>query len=299
MEVTREPLSLTRRKNIQRGFSMLLRSRTATFGAIVLILLTLAALFAGRIAPHDPAKQSLPQRLQPPAWSSEGSPDRLLGADQLGRDILSRLVYGARISLSVGAAAVLLATTLGTTVGLVAGYYGKWMDAFLMRTVDMFLAFPFLLMALVFMATLGAGLRNIIIVLGITGWVPYARLVRGQVLSLREREFVLAAEAIGVPNARMILRHILPNVLASVIVLASLQIGTVIISESSLTFLGLGIPPAIPTWGTMLATGRDYVTRAWWLATLPGLAIVLTVLATNFIGDWLRDVLDPTLRGVL
>jgi peptide/nickel transport system permease protein len=172
-------------------------------------------------------------------------------------------------------------------------------DAFLMRTVDMFLAFPFLLMALVFMATLGAGLRNIILVLGITGWVPYARLVRSQVLSLREREFVLAAEAIGVPGARMIFRHILPNVVASVIVLASLQIGTVIISESSLTFLGLGIPPAIPTWGTMLATGRDYVTRAWWLATLPGLAIVLTVLATNFIGDWLRDVLDPTLRGVL
>lgn len=195
----------------------------------------------------------------------------------------------------VGAAVVALAATLGTFLGLVAGYFRGRTDALIMRVVDVFLAFPFLLMAIVFMATLGPGLRNIIFVLALTGWVEYARIVRGQVLVLRETEYVTAAEALGMGKLRVMIVHILPNAMASVLVIASLQVGAVIISEASLTFLGLGVPPSIPTWGTMLATGREYVSSAWWLATLPGIAIVLTVLAVNNIGDWLRDRFDPTL----
>ena len=277
------------------GLRSLFRSRTASFGAVVLVLLMVSALFAPQIAPYDPAKQNLRQRLTPPIGHPEGGIDHLLGSDQLGRDILSRLIYGARVSLLVGVTVVVLAATLGTFLGLVAGYFGGFIDTIIMRTVDVFLAFPFLLMAVVFMATLGPSLRNIVLVLAITGWVHYARIVRSQVLSLRELEFVRAAVALGGRDLRVLGKHVLPNVFASVIVIASLQVGTVIIAEASLTFLGLGIPPSIPTWGTMLATGREYLTRAWWLSTFPGLAIVLTVLAVNFLGDWLRDVNDPAL----
>lgn len=277
------------------GIASLFQSRTATAGALFLILLTVVALFANSVAPYNPAKQDLRARLTPPVWSAEGSTRHLLGTDQLGRDILSRLIHGSRISLLVGLTVVVLASTLGTFLGLVAGYVGGQLDTVIMRVVDVFLAFPFLLMAVVFMATLGPSLRNIILVLAITGWVHYARLVRGQVLALREFEFVRAAVALGGRDLVIMVRHVLPNVLASVIVIASLQVGTVIIAEASLTFLGLGVPPSIPTWGTMLATGREYLSHAWWLSTFPGIAIVLTVLSVNFLGDWLRDVLDPTL----
>ncbi|HNR00180.1 MAG TPA: ABC transporter permease [Trueperaceae bacterium] len=277
------------------GLRMLLRSRTATAGAVILVCLAVLAALAPQLSPHDPARQDLRARLAPPAWVAKGTNAHVLGTDQLGRDILSRVIYGTRISLLVGVSVVLLAGTLGTLLGLLAGFLGGKVDTVLMRIVDVFLAFPFLLLAIVFMAMLGASLGNIILVLAITGWVEYARVVRAQVLSVRELEYVTAARALGARNLMIMLKHVLPNVFASVIVIASLQLGTVIISEASLTFLGLGIPPSIPTWGSMLASGREYFVLAWWLPTFPGLAIVLTVLAVNFLGDWLRDVFDPTL----
>ncbi len=261
----------------------------------MLVILVLAAAFAPQLAPHDPFRQSLRTRLVPPAWAENGTTAHILGTDQLGRDILSRVIHGARISLLVGVSVVLIAGTLGTLLGLLAGFLGGRVDTLLMRTVDVFLAFPFLLLAIIFMAMLGASLGNIILVLAITGWVEYARVVRSQVLAVREFEYVTAARALGANTLPIMLKHVLPNVVASVIVIGSLQLGTVIIAEASLTFLGLGIPPSIPTWGSMLATGREYFVLAWWLPTFPGLAIVLTVLAVNFLGDWLRDVFDPTL----
>lgn len=273
----------------------LLRSRTAVFGAVVIFSLVLVALFAEQIAPFDPARQDIRARLSPPAWQSGGSSQHLLGTDQLGRDILSRLVFGTRISVFVGISVVVLSGLVGALVGLASGYYGGRFDALLMRIVDVFLAFPFLLLAIVFMATLGPSLRNIVVVLSITGWVDYARVVRSQVLTVKELDYVKAATALGNRDLLILLKHILPNVFASVIVIGSLQLGTVIIAEASLTFLGLGIPPSIPTWGGMLATGRDYMALAWWLATIPGTAIVLTVLAANYLGDWTRDFLDPAL----
>ncbi len=284
----------TRRRR-PTGLRMLLRSRTATVGAIILVCLAATAAFAPLLAPHDPAKQDLRARLAPPMWVAKGTPAHALGTDQLGRDVLSRVIYGTRISLLVGVSVVLLAGTLGTILGLLAGFLGGKVDTVLMRIVDVFLAFPFLLLAIVFMAMLGASLGNIILVLAITGWVEYARVVRAQVLSVRELEYITAAKALGARSLVIMLKHVLPNVFASVIVIASLQLGTVIIAEASLTFLGLGIPPSIPTWGSMLASGREYFVLAWWLPTFPGLAIVLTVLAVNFLGDWLRDVFDPTL----
>lgn len=261
----------------------------------MLVVLLITAVFAPQLAPHDPFKQDLRARLAPPMWTTDGSAAHVLGTDQLGRDILSRVIYGTRISLLVGVSVVLFAGTIGTLLGLLAGFLGGRIDTLLMRTVDVFLAFPFLLLAIIFMAMLGASLGNIILVLSITGWVEYARVVRSQVLSVRELEYITAARALGAHTLPIMLKHVLPNVVASVIVIGSLQLGTVIIAEASLTFLGLGIPPSIPTWGSMLATGREYFVLAWWLPTFPGLTIVLTVLAVNFLGDWLRDVFDPTL----
>ena len=284
-----------RPSRMRSGLLSIRRSRTATAGAIMLVVLALTAAFAPQLATHDPFKQDLRARLAPPVWTAEGSSAHILGTDQLGRDILSRVIYGARISLLVGVSVVLIAGTVGTLLGLLAGFLGGRVDTLLMRTVDVFLAFPFLLLAIIFMAMLGASLGNIILVLSITGWVEYARVVRSQVLSVRELEYITAAKALGAHTLPIMLKHVLPNVVASVIVIGSLQLGTVIIAEASLTFLGLGIPPSIPTWGSMLATGREYFVLAWWLPTFPGLAIVVTVLAVNFLGDWLRDVFDPTL----
>ncbi|HET8984473.1 MAG TPA: ABC transporter permease [Trueperaceae bacterium] len=277
------------------GLLSIRRSRTAMAGAIMLVVLAITAAFAPQLATHDPFKQDLRARLVPPVWVAEGSSAHILGTDQLGRDILSRVIYGTRVSLLVGVSVVVIAGVVGTLLGLLAGFLGGRVDTLLMRTVDVFLAFPFLLLAIIFMAMLGASLGNIILVLSITGWVEYARVVRSQVLSVRELEYITAAKALGAHTLPIMLKHVLPNVVASVIVIGSLQLGTVIIAEASLTVLGLGIPPSIPTWGSMLATGREYFVLAWWLPTFPGLAIVVTVLAVNFLGDWLRDVFDPTL----
>ncbi len=272
------------------------RPSAAIAAALVLASVCLAALTAPWIAPHDPREQVLERRLLPPAWTAGGQWAFPLGSDHLGRDILSRLIYGSRVSLVIGITAVVISGLLGVTLGLLAGYYGGRLDALIMRLVDIQLAFPFILLAITVVAVLGAGLRNVIIVLGVAGWMYYARLVRGEVLALKEREFVVAARALGAPSHVIIPRHLLPNVLTPVIVVGTFAIATNIITEASLSFLGLGVEPAIPTWGSMLADGRAYIGRAWWLTTLPGLAILLTVLSINLLGDWIRDRLDPRLR---
>jgi len=266
------------------------------FGNSPFVMVALAAIaafviigaFAPWIAPKNPQTQDLILRLQPPL--TEG---HLLGTDALGRDVLSRLIYGTRISLVVGFIAVVLSALIGIIVGLISGYFGGWVDTIFMRVVDAWLAFPFLLLAIAIVAVLGRGLNNIIIALVITGWVLYARLVRGETLSLREREFVLSARGLGANPLTIMFRHILPNCMAPILVVATLEIGIVIVTEASLSFLGLGVSAAEPSWGSMLADGRAYLTRAWWLATIPGLAIFAVVLAVNVLGDALRDALDP------
>ncbi|WP_202878798.1 ABC transporter permease [Ornithinimicrobium ciconiae] len=264
-------------------------SSTFTMVALaVLVTFVIVGVLAPWISPYDPNAQNLANRLQPPL--SEG---HLLGTDGLGRDVLSRLIHGSRISLIVGFSAVLLSAVFGVIVGLVSGYVGGWVDSLLMRIVDAWLAFPFLLLAIAIVAVLGRGIDNIVIALVITGWVLYARLVRGETLSLREREFVLSARGLGASPMAIMMKHILPNCLAPIMVVATLEVGVVIVTEASLSFLGLGASASEPSWGGMLADGRAYLTRAWWLATLPGLAIFVIVLAVNVLGDALRDALDP------
>jgi peptide/nickel transport system permease protein len=273
-----------------------LREPAAVIGTFVLALLIVSAIAAPVLAPHDPILTNLKLRNVPPAWQSEGSTSNLLGTDPVGRDILSRIIYGARVSLFVGIVVTLLAAVLGVLIGLLAGYYGGIVDEVLMRIADLFLVFPFILLAVTIIAVLGAGITNLIITLVITGWVQYARLVRSQVLSLKSVQYVEAARVAGGGDGRIVGRHILPNLLSSVVVLGTLQMAFVLLTEAALSFLGLGVNPSTPTWGTMINEGRNYIYNAWWVITFPGIAILLTVLAINLIGDWLRDVLDPTLR---
>lgn len=282
-----------------RSFWKTLKSstRTAKFGMVIIVLWILCAIFADVIAPYGPNDVNIMLRMKPPAWMDGGSSAHLLGTDEVGRDVLSRLIYGCQISLIVGLMSVVVSLIIGTTLGLVSGFFGGKVDAVIMRACDVMLAFPFIFMALCFMAVLGSGLKNVIIVLGITGWMSYARTVRGQTLSLREREFVRAATTSGCKRTRVMFRHILPNVIDQAIVLGTLEMGTSILSEASLTFLGMGVPATIPTWGNMIASGRDYIYTAWWLTTFPGLVIFLVCLSINFVGDWIRDVRDPRLRG--
>lgn len=285
-----------RRQDLRRVLRELVRNKAALGGLLVLLAVIASAILAPMIAPYDPTAQEITHRLKPPGWASPGGGLNVLGTDHLGRDILSRIIFGARISLIIGLSAVALAGTLGTLMGLVAGYRGGRVDDLCMRLTDTMLAMPFILLALAVIAVLGPSLRNIIFVLGITGWVSYARVVRAEVLTLRTREFVAAAQALGGRGGRIIFRHLLPNVLTPVIVIATLEVARMIILESALSFLGLGIQPPTPTWGGMLADGRAYLSTAWWLATFPGLCIMLTVLGINLLGDWLRDVLDPRLQ---
>jgi peptide/nickel transport system permease protein len=268
----------------------------AVFGLAVLLLMSGAAVLAPQIAPWDPGRQMLLKRLRPPAWQGRGLPEHPLGTDHLGRDILSRILYGGRISLSVGLSSVTLAACIGVTLGLLAGFFGGLVDGLIMRVVDVFLAIPYILLAMGVVFALGPSLLNVILVMGCTRWVQFARIVRADVLSIREREFVSGARARGNRSLRLLLRHVLPNALTSIIVVATLELAFMIIYESALSFLGLGVQPPTPTWGWMLADGRNYVATAWWLATFPGLAIMLTVLAVNLLGDWLRDTLDPRLK---
>ncbi len=261
-----------------------------------LLLMMLAAIFAPLLVPHDPFAQDILSRLKPPAWEPGGVPSHLLGTDQLGRDTLSRLIYGARLTLLVGFAGTVISAIIGTFLGVLSGYLLGWVDRVIMRLVDIQLAFPRILLAVSIIAMLGADVRNLIIVLGIAGWVDYARIVRANLLSLREKDFIMAARCVGVPDWRIMLVHSLPNTMSPVIIVGSVAVATNIILESSLSFLGLGAGASAITWGTMMADARSYIGVQGWLAVLPGLAITLAVLAVNLLGDWLRDVLDPRLR---
>ena len=269
------------------------RNRMGLVGIGLLLAEVMAALLAPTLAPHPPLDQDTTRRLKSPLTVAGGGARFVLGTDQLGRDVLSRILYGARVSLLIGISAVAIAAPLGVAVGLVASYYGRMVDDVMMRVADIQLAFPFILLAVTVVAVLGPSVGNLIVVLGIAGWVPYARLVRSEVLTLKGREFVDAARALGGGDARIITRHILPNVLTPVVVIGTFALANTIIVESSLSFLGLGVQPPDPTWGGMLSDSREYVTAAWWLWVFPGAAILTTVLAINFVGDWLRDVLDP------
>ena len=274
----------------------LARRRTALFGLVVVAVVFGAAFGAPWLTAWDPTEQDITNRLKPP-----GSPDpsgrmHLLGTDHLGRDLLARVIFGARPALMVGFAAVAISGILGMVVGLLSGYFGGRTDDVFMRLADIQLAFPFILLAIAVIGVLGPSLPVIIVVIGVSSWVVYARVVRGSVLSLREREFVQAAQALGSGDGRILLHHILPNALTPWLVVATLDMARVIVLESALSFLGLGVQPPTPTWGGMLADGRVYISTAWWLATFPGLAILVTVLGINLFGDGLRDTLDPRLK---
>jgi peptide/nickel transport system permease protein len=274
----------------------LARRRTALVGLGVVVIVVLAALFAPWLAPFDPLEQDINQRLKEPGWQTAAGRVHVLGTDHLGRDILARVIFGSRIALVVGLSAVLISGVLGMAIGLVAGYFGGKVDDFFMRLADIQLAFPFILLAIAVIAVRGPTLFNIILVIGVSSWVVYARVVRGEVLSIREREFVQAAIALGSRDGRVVVRHVLPNAFTPWLVVATLDMARVIVIESALSFLGLGVQPPTPTWGGMLADGRVYLSTAWWLATFPGLAIFLTVLGINLLGDGLRDTLDPRLN---
>jgi peptide/nickel transport system permease protein len=272
------------------------RRRWPIVSMVIIVVFVLAALLAPVLSPADPYEQSLRQRFRPPVWEERGSWAHPLGTDRLGRDQLSRIVYGARVSLAVGALAVLLAGAVGATVGMVAGYYGGRVDAVLMRITDATLSFPTILLALILAVTVGPSFTNVVVSIAVILWARYARVIRGQVLTLMQLDFIAQARIAGAGAWRIITRHLLPNTLNTLVVLLTLQIGYVIIVEASLSFLGAGIPPPTPAWGSMIAEGRDFVTSAWWASALPGLAILLVVLAFNLLGDWLRDTLDPKLR---
>ena len=274
----------------------LARRRTALFGLAVVAVVILCAVGAPLVTVFDPIEQDINQRLKEPGWRNAAGQAHVLGTDHLGRDILARIIYGSRVALVVGLSAVLISGVLGMAIGLVSGYFGGKVDDFFMRLADIQLAFPFILLAIAVIGVLGPSLRNIIVVIGVSSWVVYARVVRGEVLSIREREFVQAAIALGSRDGRVVLRHVLPNAFTPWLVVATLDMARVIVIESALSFLGLGVQPPTPTWGGMLADGRVYLSTAWWLATFPGLAILVTVLGINLLGDGLRDTLDPRLK---
>lgn len=259
-------------------------------------MFVLVALLAPLLAPADPYDQSLRLRFRPPVWEERGSWAYPLGTDRLGRDLLSRIIYGARVSLAAGVVTVLISSAFGAAVGLVAGYYGGRTDATLMRVTDATLSFPVILLALILAVTMGPSFTNVVIAIAVILWARYARVIRGQVLTLMTLDFIAQARIAGAGAWRIITRHLLPNTLNTLVVLITLQVGYVIIVEASLSFLGAGIPPPTPAWGSMIAEGRDFVTSAWWVSFFPGLAILLVVLAFNLLGDWLRDTLDPRLR---
>jgi peptide/nickel transport system permease protein len=285
-----EPFKLSEGRRLWRKFT---RNPIGVIGGIILLTVIVGAVFADYVAPHEPNKQRLMVRFKPPFWADGGSMTYPLGTDNVGRDIWSRIIHGSRISLIVGICAVGVSMLIGVTLGLASGFWGGRIDATIMALVDIMLAFPQLILAFAMVAVLGPGIGNIILVLGLTGWERYARVVRAEVLALREREFVQAARAVGVSNLKIVFGHIMPNTFSSVIVMATLQTAQAILAEAALSFLGLGTGRTYPSWGQMISLGRDYISIAWWLSTFPGLAILLTVLAINLVGDRIRDVLDP------
>src|SRR5580765_468076 len=260
-------------------------------GISLTLTAVLSALLAPWLAPHDPLRTEFSESLKPP-----GAAGHLLGTDQLGRDLLARLLFGARLALFIGGCTVVVTAIVGGLLGLVAGFVERWPSTVLMRIVDVQLSFPFILLAMTINAIVGLGLRNIILSLSAAGWVVYARVVRGEVLSVKQRDFVNTAAAMGVGRGRLLFRHVLPNVAPSIIVVASLQFSQFIVAEAAISFLGFGVQPPTPAWGSMLSESRDFLYVAWWLAAFPGAALALTALGVNLLGDWLRDTLDPRLR---
>ena len=274
----------------------LFRSSIVRMAVTVLGVFVLTALMAPLIAPTNPAAGSLDDRLMPPAWVEGGSLRHLLGADDLGRDILSRLIYGAQVSLAVSALAIIGAGIVGSTVGMIAGYFGGWTDRIVMRVVDLALSFPIIMLALLMAALFGPSLVNIIVVLMIVLWSPYARMARGETLRVRKLDYVDLARTAGASDPYIIARHVLPNIAGALIVLATLQVGTVIVLEASLSFLGVGVPPPTPSWGSMVSDGRNFIASAWWVSLIPGLAVLAVVMSANMLGDALADYLNPDRR---
>ncbi len=266
------------------------KEKTAVFGLLVILLFALLAVFAPALAPFDPLAQDIPNGLAPP------SPDHWMGTDKLGRDIFSRMLYGARISLGAGVGVVIMAGLVGISVGIIAGYRGGWPDEALMRVTDIFFAFPSLILAMAIAGALGPSLQNALIAVAVVTWPVYARLIRGQVLVLRDREFVLAARAVGASHSLILRRHLFPNTLSPLLVQASFEMGTVILAVAGLSFIGFGAQPPTPEWGVMISEGRNYITTHWWLTFFPAMAMLFAVAGFNLVGDGLRDVLDPRLR---
>lgn len=269
----------------------------ALAGVLILLVISLFALFPSFFAPHDPIQVNLRGRFIPPFWMDKGTFDYPLGADQLGRDVLSRIIFGARVSLTVGLTAVVLSGLIGVFLGLLSGFVGGVVDNIIMGLAEIQLAFPYILLAIAIIAVTGPGLQNLILVLALSGWMIYAKLIRAEVLSLRELDYVLAARSVGCSTPRIMLRHVLPQLVAPVIVVATLEMARIVVLESALSFLGLGVQSPELSWGQMLSDGRDYLDTGWWVATFSGMAIMLAVLGTNTVGDWLSEIFDPTLRN--
>ncbi|MDJ0831525.1 MAG: ABC transporter permease [Desulfobacterales bacterium] len=272
------------------------RDKAGFIGMLLIAALLLMAVAAPLLAPHDPAAQDLRARLKPPAWSAQGTWNHILGTDHLGRDVLSRLIYGSRVSLLVGAAVVTIAGTFGVIMGLLAGYRGGRTDSIIMRWIDTQVAFPGLLLALIILAVIGPSMITVIIVLSLNGWMVYGRMTRSAVLAVRQTAYVEAAEIVGCRAHRVIFRHILPNLTSPLLTLAILEFARIVLAEAALSFLGLGIQPPATSWGLDVATGKDYIFRAWWLVTMPGIAISITVLAVNLVASWMRLISDPQER---
>jgi peptide/nickel transport system permease protein len=266
--------------------------------AILVLFLLIPAIFAPLVAPHDPLKGSLSKRLKPPAWADGGSIEYPLGTDKMGRDLLSRMIYGARISLLVSFMAVFFGGSVGTTLGLMSGYFGGKLDTLIMRLVDITLSIPTILLALVLVSALGPSFGTVITVIALIIWARYARQARAEALTVKEQDFVARARVAGASHTRIMVRYIFPNIVNTLVVLATLQVGSIILLESTLSFLGVGIPRPTPAWGVMVADGRELIVTAWWVSMFPGIGIMLTVLSLNLFGDWLRDHLDPKLKHV-
>jgi peptide/nickel transport system permease protein len=279
-----------------RVWIALRRNRLAQIGLMLVGIMAAAAVIGPLVLPWDPLEPNLGNRLVPPFWATGGSMEHLLGTDQLGRDLLTRIVYGGRISLSVGFLAVILATPVGVLLGMLAAYFGGLVDAVVMRLADSQLTIPVEILAISLIIVLGNTTTNVILVIALVNWVVYARVVRAQVLSLRRAEYVQAAQALGASTPRILLRHLLPNLLTPVIIIASYSVALAIILEAGLSFIGVGVPPPTPSWGRILQEGVGFLTNAWWVGFFPGVALALTTAGVNFIGDWLRDTLDPHLR---
>ena len=277
----------------KKSLRNLIKYRLGVLGLFLTFIMVFIAIFASVLAPHDPYEQDVAKRFVPPIWSEDWEKKHLLGTDHVGRDLLSRIIYGARISLSVGVFSVMIAATIGIILGLLAGYFMGITDSIISYLIDAMLSFPYVLLAMVLVATLGASFRNVFIVLGVTSWPLYSRVIRTEVLRIKEMDYVRACRAMGMRDARIMAYEILPNLINSIIVIATIQAAAMIISESFLSFLGLGVQPPIPSWGGMLAEGKDHMLEMWWLAAFPGIAIFLAAMGINLLGDGLRDYFDP------